>query len=157
MARLQLHKPATKAPYSPQTSNHEPNQEPNVAVAQSIVRDLFGPPERRVFAVRYWDGTIETPAGEADPRFTVILRHPGALRRMLLPPSELALGEAYLRNDFDVTGSLEEATDLAGGITGQFTSPRALASLASRLLALPATTAPEEASTRGPAQTRAAG
>jgi cyclopropane-fatty-acyl-phospholipid synthase len=57
---------------------------------------------------------------------------------MLLPPSEEALGEAYIRDDFDVEGSLEDATDLAGNLAAPLGSPRLAGSLIRRLLALPA-------------------
>ena len=76
----------------------EPRPAPGRAVraAQLVVDDLFGPVARRGFALRYWDGTVDSPPIE--PRFTLVLRQPGALRRMLLPPSELSLVEAYLRS-----------------------------------------------------------
>ena len=54
------------------------------AISQSILATIFGPPETRGFAVRYWDETAEG-SGTA-PAFTLILRHPSALRRMFLPP-----------------------------------------------------------------------
>ncbi len=72
-----------------------------------VLRVLFGEPEAREFSVRYWDGR-ETPAS-GRPRFVLHLRHPGALRRMVMPPSELRLGEAFVRGDFDVEGDLEAA------------------------------------------------
>src|SRR5205823_4798212 len=40
-------------------------------------------------------------------RFTLVLQHPGALRRMFWPPSELALAEAYVYDDFDIEGDIE--------------------------------------------------
>lgn len=57
--------------------------DPAVAIAQSILYDLFGPAPLRTFSVRYWEGTTETPAtGRSD--CTLVLRRPGALRRMLV-------------------------------------------------------------------------
>ncbi|MGE0704899.1 MAG: class I SAM-dependent methyltransferase, partial [Vicinamibacterales bacterium] len=98
--------------------------------------DLFGPPARRTFAVRLWDGTVDTPSTGTPPRFTLALRRPGALRRMLVPPSELALGEAYLRDDFDIEGDVEAAVGL-GTVVTRIRSPLALVGLLPRLLALP--------------------
>jgi len=64
---------------------------------------------RHNFQVQFWDGSVW---GARHPNFTLILRRPGTLIRMLLAPSELALGEAYIYNDFDVFGDLEEALAL---------------------------------------------
>lgn len=128
MARPQLRRPAADVA--------DPARDPHIVIVRSILGDLFGPPSARTFSVRYWDGTTEAPAN-APSRFIVILRRPGALRRMLLPPSEVALGEGYLRDDFDVEGSLEDATDLAGELVAQLGSPRRVGSLVRRLLALP--------------------
>jgi cyclopropane-fatty-acyl-phospholipid synthase len=114
-------------------SSHSPK-----ALSQSILTDLFGPPETRPFAVRYWDGAVEGVAAGAEPRFTLILRRPDALRRMFLPPSELALGEAYLRDDYDIEGDMEAAAGLSDAIGTRLRSPRLLARLTRQLLALPA-------------------
>lgn len=107
-----------------------------VRTTRAILMDLFGPPARRTFAVRLWDDLVDTPPTGMPPRFTLVLRRPGALRRMLLPPSVLALGEAYLRNDFDIEGDVEAAVGL-GDIVTRLQSPLGLARLLPRLLALP--------------------
>ena len=96
---------------------------------------LFGPPSGRTFAVRYWDGSSET--GSRGAAFTLVLTRPGALRRMLLPPSELSLVEAYLSGDVDVEGDLQATIPLADSINARVKSPRVLASLTRDLLALP--------------------
>lgn len=99
-----------------------------------ILDQLFG--ADRNFAVRLWNGTVLPPAGGSS-QFTLLLNHPGALRRMLLPPSDLALGEAYVRGDFDVEGSLEAAT--ASGVQ-MVSRPRSwgeIAGLAIQILSLP--------------------
>ncbi len=69
---------------------------------------LFPPP--RPFAVRLWDGSVLPAAGQ--PRFMLGLTHPGALRRMLFPPGDLTLGEAFLRGDFEIEGDLETAVSM---------------------------------------------
>lgn len=78
-----------------------------LARSRRILADLFGPPPERPFLVRYWSGDVDRPAGE--PAFVLSLTWPGALRRMLIPPTNLALGAAYVRGDFDVEGDLETA------------------------------------------------
>lgn len=116
--------------------------------ARAVLEDLFGPPSRRSFAVRFWDGTVEGPGEGHEPYFVLTLRRPGALRRMLLPPTDLALGEAYLRDDFDVEGDLEEATGLAELIAARLRSPTLLARLVRRLRTLPGDDLPEYDDTR---------
>ena len=75
----------------------------------SLLQDLFGSIQQRDFAVRLWDGSIWRPNAESkEPaRFTIVLQHPGALRKMFLPPNDLTLGEAYIYNDFDIEGILK--------------------------------------------------
>jgi cyclopropane-fatty-acyl-phospholipid synthase len=106
-------------------------------VAKSIIADLLGAPTQRSCDVRYWEGSLESPGMGRVARFTLVLRSPGALRRMLLPPSEQALGEAYLRDDVDLLGDAEAATSLAEAVVDRLRSPAALARLVPRLLLLP--------------------
>lgn len=105
-----------------------------VQQAQRILTQLFGPPARWPFTARFWDGSVQHGAST---RTTLILRRPEALRRMLLPPSELALGEAYLHDDFDVEGDLEAFVGLADMLTGRLRSPVRVLRLFRLLRALP--------------------
>lgn len=108
-----------------------------LASAREIVAGLFGDPAMRPFAVRYWNGAEERGC-HVDPPFTIVLNRPGALTRMFLPPSELALGEAFVRGDFDVEGSLEAAAGLPRILAQQPRSWRRVARLARLLRRLPA-------------------
>jgi cyclopropane-fatty-acyl-phospholipid synthase len=72
---------------------------------------------RRDFQVRLSDGTVW--GAEKQPRFTLVLKHPGALRAMFSSPSELSLGEAYICDDFDIEGDIEAAFELAAYLLGQ--------------------------------------
>jgi cyclopropane-fatty-acyl-phospholipid synthase len=103
----------------------------------SILQDLFGPPALRDFAIRYWDGHLESPDVSGAPAFTIVLKHPESLARMLLPPSQLRLAEAYIRGDFEVEGDLESAAGLANALRSRLTSPVAAAMLMVRLRRLP--------------------
>ncbi len=85
-----------------------PADDDAVNVARQIMAELFGPHEEHVFAVEFWNGVVDRPAHQT-PRFTFVLRSAERLRRMLLPPSELAFAEAYTRRDVDVLGDLEAA------------------------------------------------
>ena len=68
----------------------------------------------RDFAVRAWDGTLwEADAGQP-ARFTLVLRHPGAVRKMFWPPRPYTLGEAYIYDDIDIEGDIHAFFDLTG-------------------------------------------
>jgi cyclopropane-fatty-acyl-phospholipid synthase len=71
----------------------------------SILEDLLGSYPRDDFDVRLWDGTT-WPGHEGEPQTTLVLRHPGSLRAMLLPPTQLAAGEAYVYGDVDIEGDI---------------------------------------------------
>ena len=80
--------------------------ERSVEVLESLTADY----PRHDFAVRFWNG--DTWGNSASPRFTMVLKHPGSLRRMLLGANQLTLGEGYIYDDFDVVGNLEAAFEL---------------------------------------------
>jgi cyclopropane-fatty-acyl-phospholipid synthase len=109
----------------------------------SLLQDLFGDSKQRNFAVRLWDGTTWRPGAKSEElvRFTVVLQHPGALRKMFLPPNDLTLGEAYIYNDFDIEGDIEAVYLLAdqfmGGQWGKIEQLR----YGKRLMSLPSNTA----------------
>jgi cyclopropane-fatty-acyl-phospholipid synthase len=120
------------------------SSEKAVQTTLSLLQYLLGPSAMRNFAVRLWDGTTWKPeaASEETVRFTLVLQHPGALRRMFLPPSELTLGEAYIYNDFDIEGSVESAFALGDQIMDERWGKMAQVRYGKRLLSLPNTGQP---------------
>src|SRR5579864_4682051 len=115
----------------------------------SLLQDLLGqkvpdPLQQSNFAVRLWDGTTWSPnAGSGEPaRFTIVLQHPGALRKMFLPPSELNLGEAYIYNDFDIEGDIEAVFPVGDQIMDEHWGKMAQVRYGKRLLSLPRTGQP---------------
>lgn len=108
-----------------------------VELARQIVSELFGLPAERDFAIRYWNGTDDQAAHRRQPGYTLVLRHPGALRNMFLPPGEKKLAEAFLHDDFDIEGNLEAAAELAWLLADRLRSPRRLAKVCSLLIQLP--------------------
>ena len=109
-----------------------------LSLARRIVSELFGEREERGFAVRYWTALEERAAGTpALPPFTLVLRSPGSLRRMLVPPTETRFAEAFLRGDFDIDGNLESAAALASPIAQRLRSTRRLLRIAKLLAQLP--------------------
>ncbi|HET6381076.1 MAG TPA: cyclopropane-fatty-acyl-phospholipid synthase family protein [candidate division Zixibacteria bacterium] len=88
---------------------HDPRVELAARAIAPLVRALG---DRRTFAIRFWDGRgIRAPGGR-QPDFTLVIRRPGALRRMLLPPTDLAIGEAFVHGDFDIEGDIFAAAAL---------------------------------------------
>lgn len=80
-----------------------------VQVTLFFLQDIFSSLPPCDVAVRLWDGTTWRPESQSGgpARCTLVLQHPGALRKMFMPPNDLTLGEAYIYNDFDIEGEIE--------------------------------------------------
>ncbi len=112
----------------------------------ALIDRLFPPP--RPFAMHLWDGT-SLPAAASSP-FTLVLNHPGALRRMCASPIELSLGEAFVSGDFEIDGDIFAAVTLFDDLAARRFAPGDLTALARDLLSLPKPAA--RSSGRGPAR-----
>jgi len=125
-----------------------------VRVTIEVLESLLAGYERD-FEVRLWDGTVLEPASDRTPRFTFVLKHPGSLRALLWPPSQLTMAEAYLYDDIDLEGSLDGVFRLADHllVERRWSAAERL-KLARRLLRLPSERAPRVG--RGPARLRGA-
>ena len=75
-----------------------------------VLNALFGTSPKQV-GVRLWNGILWPD--EAPRPVVLALKHPGALRAMFLPGTELGLAEAYLFDDVDIVGELEPVFGLA--------------------------------------------
>ena len=122
-------------PASPPTAGGG-DSDPALRHARAVIDALFGSAPGRPLDVRYWDGSEEHGAESA--KYALCINRPGALRRMLLRPSELSIVEAYISGDVDIDGDLEAAVDLGDAIGARLHSPRTLARILRHLLALPA-------------------
>ncbi|MFC4639991.1 class I SAM-dependent methyltransferase [Deinococcus hohokamensis] len=69
-------------------------------------------PEGRAFDVQLWDGTVLPPC-RTPARARLVLNTSQALGRMLRLPLDLALGEGYLRGDFEIEGDIGAVAGLA--------------------------------------------
>ncbi|MBT3344390.1 MAG: methyltransferase domain-containing protein [Gemmatimonadetes bacterium] len=115
----------------------------------SILDDLFGRIEPVDFSIRLWDGTTWGSMPGTTSRFTLVLRDPGALRRMLLRPTEANLARCYIEGDIDLEGELEAMVPVAQRLIGLELSMATKLRFMTRLLALPA---PRKAATTLPAE-----
>jgi cyclopropane-fatty-acyl-phospholipid synthase len=82
-----------------------------VSTTRRFLDRLFAEAPLERVALRLWDGS-RWPDDRPRPA-TVVLKHPGAVRSMLASRNAKGLGEAYLRDDFDVEGDIEESLELA--------------------------------------------
>lgn len=110
-------------------------------ITLAVLARFFGATGPQAVAFRLWDGTRWPASAPPHPAATVVLKHPGALRRMLLPPTERAIGEAYVRDDFDIEGDLEAACALNEVVTGGAIAPAAALGILRSLRHLPETAA----------------
>jgi cyclopropane-fatty-acyl-phospholipid synthase len=89
------------------------NGDGGAAKALAILQLLLGDYHPRDFTICLWDGS-QWPAETASARFTLVLRHPDALRSMLRnTETDLAISEAYIGGKIDVEGDLEATMPLA--------------------------------------------
>ena len=109
----------------------------HLARSAAILQRVFAQYEPVDFAVRLWDGSRPIAPAQGKPRFTLAIKHPAALRRLLLPPSEVNLGEAFIFDDFDIEGDIFAATGLLDYLSGLRLSGGEVAWLARQLLSLP--------------------
>jgi cyclopropane-fatty-acyl-phospholipid synthase len=106
-------------------------------VTLSLIEELLGSSPIRDIAVRMWDGTTWKSHPTASVRCTLVLRHPGALRKMFMPPNELTLGEAYLYDDFDIEGDITAVIPLIKHFIGERRGVLDQFRFGTRLLTLP--------------------
>ncbi len=114
-----------------------------------LLDELFGGDPTLKSHVRLWDGT-RWPDEKPGP-VTLVLKHPGALRAMLLPGTEVGMGEAYLFDDFDIEGDVESVFQLADHLAKITLGGRRKLRLARDLLRLPSTDN-RHLTRRGPAE-----
>ncbi len=108
-----------------------------VARTVAVLHRVFGSPPERGFDIHLWNGDVDVATGAPRADFSLVFTRQGALRRMLLPPSELTIAEALVSGDVEVRGPLISSVGLADAIGDRINSVRAAASLLPLLLRLP--------------------
>ena len=117
-----------------------------VQVTLSLLQDVLSSAPASNVAVRLWDGTTWKPEPTEPTRCTLVLQHPGALRKMFLPPGELSLGEAYIYNDFDIEGEITAIVPLMKYFIEERRGALDMVRYGTRLLSLPRVSPPRPTS-----------
>lgn len=107
----------------------------SVRLTVDILNDVVGAKQSDKVNIRFWDGTLwpdDTPRGT-----TIILKQPGTVRGLFRPPIAVSLGEAYLRDEFDVEGSWEDVGELFEALDVASLNWGQKASAVAKLLRLP--------------------
>ncbi len=112
-------------------------QDPAARRTIEVVEIIFGTAGERPFDVKLWNGLELPGSAPVKADFSLQLQRRGALRRMLVRPSELSIVEAYISGDIEIVGNLESAMSLGDSIGKRIKSIGAFASLYPKVLALP--------------------
>ena len=80
--------------------------DPAVQTSRDMLTILASGYSPRDFAVRFWDGSRLEPEAGQEALFTLALKHPGAMKKMLWPPDGVAFAEAYVYDDYDIEGDI---------------------------------------------------
>jgi cyclopropane-fatty-acyl-phospholipid synthase len=123
---------------------------------RDVLAAIFGQPEERSFDLKFWDGSVDH-GNNPRPPFTMVLNRPAALRRMLLPPNELAIAESYLSGDVEIEGSMEAAANIPDMIGDRLHSPIKIARLVGLVMRLPGKADDDLADARFPERARKLG
>lgn len=104
--------------FARQLTRPAPTPEQLRAAALALLSAVL--PGRRAFDVELWDGTV-IPATLQPVTARLVLRSDHALGRMLKLPLDMALGEAYLRGDFEIEGDAGTIAAVADDFDAAFT------------------------------------
>ncbi len=115
-------------------------QEKSASRAMTLVHELLREYHPRNFAVELWDGSHWDPDPGQFCRFTWHINHPSTLRALLRSDRQVALGEAYIYNDFDISGDILAIFQVAQYLADKHFSAAEKLRLGSLVLGLPSRT-----------------
>ncbi len=75
----------------------------------ALFSDYSGPS----FAIRLWDGWTWRSSAAVTPACTIVFSSPKALTLLMLDPSQVALGEAFIHRDIDLEGDIFSVFEMA--------------------------------------------
>jgi cyclopropane-fatty-acyl-phospholipid synthase len=89
--------------------------ERRVATTLGVLRRVFRSLETPL-TFRLWDGTAAHVGGSGESGFEVVFRSRSVFQRLLLRPTPLRFGEAYIGGDIDIEGDVFRAMRAANAI-----------------------------------------
>jgi cyclopropane-fatty-acyl-phospholipid synthase len=120
-----------------QTIKEKPVADSTASRALAIFRLLFQDYHPRDFGISLWDGS-HWPAENGAARFTLIVKHPNAMRGLIKANnSDLSVSEAYINGDLEVEGDLEAAMPLGSYLASRKWPPLTMLRIGKNLLQLP--------------------
>ncbi len=111
-----------------------PPVEESARATLKILDELLKPELAIHVGIRLWDGSRWPDA--VARRTTIALQHAGSLRAMFVPMNEMTMSEAYLRDDYDIEGSIQDVFDFLMSL-GVSMGPLQKAKTAINVLRLP--------------------
>jgi cyclopropane-fatty-acyl-phospholipid synthase len=112
-------------------------QEKSPSRAMALVNELLREYHPRNFAVELWDGSHLDPEPGQFCRFTWHVNHASTLRALFRSDRQVALGEAYIYNDFDIFGDILAIFPVAQYLAEKHFSTAEKLRMGSLLLSLP--------------------
>jgi len=109
----------------------------SAAKARAMLDELLDGHEPRNFAIEFWDGTRSESGPSQFSRFTWHIHHPSVLRSLLRPDRQVALGEAFIFGDFDISGDILAVFPVAEYLENAHFGAATKLRLAKMLLGLP--------------------
>src|SRR5688500_6114827 len=122
---------------APRAPRPEARKDSAIARTLAVLELAFGPAAERNYDVRLWDGTVQRGGNSPAADFSLFFARRGALRRMLLPPSELTIVEAIISGDVEIEGNREASMGLTDKIGRNVQSAPAAAAAVPQARALP--------------------
>jgi len=104
--------------------------------------ELFAGYTARDFEIRLWDGTLWSHSQRS--RFTLVFRHPGALRAMFTSMSQLSFAEAFIYGDIDFEGDIQAVFPVSDFLLARDYSLTEKLRLRKMLAQIPATASPRD-------------
>lgn len=117
-----------------ESNGEETGHDISVELTLHILKKIIGATPLQFLNIRLWNG-LYWPDQTPKPA-TLVLNRPSALREMFENCSEIAIGEAYIHEAFDIEGDIVAAFELADILSDQtwgWTKNLAIASLIHRL------------------------